>query len=216
VMLWVASGQVRLDRTGTDPGRIKHPAQEPLDAGVVRLLDGNDTVEVESLSASPAEVWIVSTDAGHDSLAVSDDSSLKAATPPVVAFMPLRLSAALHGSPMQLSILQLTLPPGTSVPAHPPGVIEEIAVLDGALQVTVDGGAASLTAVEPPIPSRERKPSPWAKGSPSTQLPPSPTAPPVRTRLRSSSCASTRCHRSPPPFRSRRPSSRCLRNVPAC
>jgi hypothetical protein len=60
-----------------------------------------------------------------------------------LAVMPLNFSgSSIYGVTSQLSAIRLTLPPGAAVDAHAPGRVQEIAVLDGSIDVTVEHGRA--------------------------------------------------------------------------
>jgi hypothetical protein len=134
VILRTEAGSVQLDREGVDLDEIRRPIQEPLDAGQVRVLDGNDPVMLRNVSSVPAELWALSANS-------SFPASAAPAQPRFVAFIPLPLSSEVRSIPRRLSVVRISLPPGATIPAPAPGVIQT-AVLDGALEVTVDNGRA--------------------------------------------------------------------------
>jgi hypothetical protein len=59
--------------------------------------------------------------------------------------MPLQLTD-LPGDRLRLTVTEVTLPAGASMAAHTPGLVEEIVVLDGALEATVQTGRALVSA----------------------------------------------------------------------
>jgi hypothetical protein len=140
------TGSVLLDQGGTDSLGTSRSPREPLEAGDVRILQGakDRVLAVNNSSADPAAFWVFST--GRSAIG---DSSAPEATPEpngpaLVAFLPVQRPSSLVGGATQLSITRLTLPPGATVPVHELGAIQEIAVLDGALEVTVGAERALL------------------------------------------------------------------------
>jgi quercetin dioxygenase-like cupin family protein len=137
---------VLLDRAGTDPLGTNRSAREPLQAGDVRILQGakDHYLTIQNSSGDPAALWVFST--GRSAIG---ESSAPEATPEpgpsaLVAFLPVQRPSSTVGEATQLSITRLVLPPGATVPVHELGAIEEIAVLDGALEVTVGAERALL------------------------------------------------------------------------
>lgn len=144
VILRAESGRVQLDRAGTDLDGNRHPAQEPLDAGTVRILAGAGALTLRNVSSEAAEVWAVSANGSSTEPEGSDDAAPEPPRQPrqaFVAFMPLQVSSDMAGR-QHLSVTQISLPPGATVADHVPGIIEEIAVLDGSIQVTIGHGRA--------------------------------------------------------------------------
>jgi quercetin dioxygenase-like cupin family protein len=136
----VDSGTVQLDRAGNDQNGMPHSAMEPIGAGEVRILDTMTPVMAHNLSLDPGELWVftMNVDAdfqwGTHPTTESENAPLQ-----IAAFIPL-LNEDPGGAPRRISITRVTLPPGATVNPHGAGIVEEIAVLDGAIKVTVENG----------------------------------------------------------------------------
>jgi quercetin dioxygenase-like cupin family protein len=145
VILRVDSGRVRLDRSGIDLNGIRRPSQEPFGEDQVRIFDGADGLTLRNVSSDPAVLWALSAEgATAAEQAETHDATREPGYSRIVAFIPLQLSSDVLDAPQRISVTRITLPPGTTVAPHDPGVIEEIAVLDGAIDVTVGQGRALM------------------------------------------------------------------------
>jgi hypothetical protein len=139
IVLLAETGSVLLDREGTDVLGISRSLREPLRPGEVRILQGakDRSVTISNASSEPAALWVFST----SKRAVGESAALEATPEPglpsLVAFLPVQRPSSSISGAIQLSITRLTLPPGATVPVHELGAIEEIAVLDGSIEVTV-------------------------------------------------------------------------------
>jgi hypothetical protein len=144
IILWTASGSVQLDQAGVDLEGNRRSTQDPLDVGQVRMLEGGNLLTLRNVSNGPAELWALSPDISRKEQKASGDATAEPAQPLTVAFMPLQISSDVRGNPRRLSVTLLTLPPGSTVTPHTPGFVEEIAVLSGAIEITVDRGRALI------------------------------------------------------------------------
>jgi quercetin dioxygenase-like cupin family protein len=142
LIVGVESGSVQLDLAGTDLDGNRRPAHEPLDTGNIRILEGKGELTLRNFAGDAAEVWVFTSDGSSPKNEPSGDVTNEPAPGLAIAFMPLMLSSELLGSSQHVSVTRITLPPGTTVVTHAPGVIEAVAVLDGALDVTVSLGRA--------------------------------------------------------------------------
>jgi hypothetical protein len=142
IILWTESGSVRLDQAGVDLKGNRRSAQDSLDAGQVRILEGGNPLTLRNVSNERAELWVLSTNISRKEQTALGDATAEPAQPWTVAFIPLQISTDLRGSPWRLSITLLTLPPGSTVIPHTPAIVEAIAVLSGDIEVTVDRGRA--------------------------------------------------------------------------
>jgi quercetin dioxygenase-like cupin family protein len=145
IILWTESGSVRLDRAGVDLEGNRRSTQDSLDAGQVRILEGGNPLALRNVSNERAELWVVSADISRKEQQASGDATVEPSQPLTVAFIPLQISSDVRGTPRRLSVTLLTLPPGSTVTPHTPGIVEEIAVLSGVLEVTVDRGRALIS-----------------------------------------------------------------------
>ena len=144
-MLVGQTGSVLLDQGGTDSLGTSRSPRDPLEAGDVRILQGakDRVLAVDNSSADPAAFWVFST--GRSAIGESSGPRQpRNRRSALVAFLPVQRPSSLVGGATQLSITRLTLPPGATVPVHELGAIQEIAVLDGALEVTVGAERALL------------------------------------------------------------------------
>ena len=144
IVLWTKSGSVQLDRAGVDQDGKRRSGQDSLDAGQVRVQEGGSPLTLRNVSKERAELWVFSNDISPLEQKALADATAELAQPLSVAFIPLQISIELRGNPRRLSITLLTLPPGSTVTPHTPSIVEEIAVLSGAIEVTVDRGRALL------------------------------------------------------------------------
>lgn len=142
IIIWTESGSVQFDRAGVDLEGNRRSLQDPLDAGQIRIQEGGTPLSVRNVSIEPAEIWLLSNDISRTEQHASSESTTELAQPSIVAFIPLHVSTGVRGSPRRLSIAHLTLPPGSMVIPHTPGIVEEIAVLSGVIEVNVDRGRA--------------------------------------------------------------------------
>jgi hypothetical protein len=146
-LLWVESGTVQLDRAGSDLDGTGHAAVEPIAAGEARVLQSAAPVVVRNVSSERAELWAFTVDVS--AVAPATDGATAESTettPQIAAYTPLQLSSSMSDHSPRVSITQVTLPPGASVLPHEPGIVEEIVVLDGAIELTVKNGRALFTA----------------------------------------------------------------------
>ncbi len=141
-ILWTESGSVQLDRAGVDLEGNRRSMQDPLDAGQLRILEEGNPLLLRNVSNEPAELWVINNDISRKDPQALDQTAVESAQPLTVAFIPLQISSDVFGSPGRLSITLLTLPPGSTVMPHTPGIIEEIAVVSGVIEVTVNRGRA--------------------------------------------------------------------------
>lgn len=139
-ILRIETGTVLLDRAGNDLDGNWHPAIDPIDAGHGRVLESTDPVFARNFSSKPALFWVFTTHTG-----TVDGPPAEATVVPgtyaaqISAFIPL-LRSDLPGDAQRISIAQITLPPGVRVTPYETGILEEIVVLDGAIDVTVTRG----------------------------------------------------------------------------
>ncbi len=134
IILRAESGSVLLDRAGEGSDGTRRPVREPLEAGQVRVLDGNDAVTLRNVASVPAELWAFS---ANSSVPVSAAPG----QPRFVALIPLPLSSEMRAIPQRLTIVRISLPSGATIAAPASDIIETV-VLDGALHVSVDYGRA--------------------------------------------------------------------------
>ncbi len=144
IALLGAAGMVMLDRDGVDPLGISHSAREPLQQGEVRILQGakDRFLTIGNASGDPAVLWAISTGRRAVGAPSPAESTPEAGHPTLVTFLPVAKPPSSTGGTMRISITRLVLPPGAAVPVRELGAIEEVAVLDGAIEVTVGDGRA--------------------------------------------------------------------------
>jgi quercetin dioxygenase-like cupin family protein len=146
IVLVGETGSVLLDQGGTDSLGTSRSSREPLQAGEVRILEGakDRVLAVNNSSADPAAFWVFSTGRSAIGESSGPEATPEPDSPALVAFLPVQRPSSLVDGATQLSITRLTLPPGATVPVHELGAIEEIAVLDGSIEVTVGEDRALL------------------------------------------------------------------------
>ena len=139
-MLRVESGSVQLSRAGTDLDGLEHSSADPVRDGEVRVLDTTDGVIARNISGETAELWVFASNVQPD-LLVTEPLPLPSKDARISCFIPLR-SSDLPGTTHQFSITRISLPPGTAIAPHTSGGMEAVAVVDGEIEVTVEGGRA--------------------------------------------------------------------------
>jgi hypothetical protein len=146
IVLVGETGSVLLDQGGTDSLGTSRSSREPVRAGEVRILQGakDRVLAVDNPSADPAAFWVFSTGRRAIDGSTGPEATPEPDSPALIAFLPVQRPSSLIGGATQLSITRLTLPPGATVPVQELGAIQEIAVLDGALEVTVGAERALL------------------------------------------------------------------------
>lgn len=143
-MLLVESGSVRIDRASSDADGNGHSGTEPIRDGEVRMLENAAALQVRNLSHDPADIWIFASNAGVDSQTERNAPDGSVITR-IFAFMPLLTLSPLATS-KRISVTRITLPPGAAVAPHSAGIVETIAVVEGAVETTVERGYALLCA----------------------------------------------------------------------
>lgn len=146
LVLLSETGSVMLDRAGKDPLGINHASREPLQEGEMRILEGakDRFLTIRNASGDPAALWAFSTGRRAIGGSGGPEATPEPGSPTLVAFLPVQRSSSTVDGAAQLSITRLVLPPGATVPVHALGAIEEIAVLDGSIEVTVGEDRALL------------------------------------------------------------------------
>jgi predicted ester cyclase len=150
VVLRVISGELRFNRAAVDPQRVTHPTSDPIATGQTRIVDVSGTLLVRNLSPTTTEflafslygLYPVETPLANTATAVAPPGVEALAL--ALAYLPLRLT----GSSLDrlcLSVSEVTLPAGARVVPYTPGVVVEIVVLDGALEVSVQSGRALVS-----------------------------------------------------------------------
>lgn len=142
VVLWSEAGRIFLDRDGVDLSGNRRPTRQPLEAGQVRMLDGVGQFTLRNEGSEPARLWLLSTDVSRVERNAIGDATAAPGQLRAVAFLPLPGSGDRRSRPRRVSITHITLPPGSTVAPHAPGVVEAIAVVSGAIELTVDLGRA--------------------------------------------------------------------------
>lgn len=147
VVLQVISGQLQIGQTGVGQRGEAHPSSEPLDAGQLRILEVKDSLQLRNRSSGPVEFWAFSLYGLYPAQSSPSNNATPVAAPNVetstLAYMPLQLPGSLPDR-LRLSVAQVTLPAGAWVVPHTPGVVEQITVLDGALEASLQTGRALL------------------------------------------------------------------------
>jgi hypothetical protein len=151
VVLQVTSGTLLLDRAGIDidsRGAV-HPSSDPLAAGQIRVVEVKDTLVLRNRTDTATEFLASSLYGLYPVTGAPSGNATAVAAPAVsitaLAYMPLLLTD-LPGDRLRLTVTEVTLPAGASMAAHTPGLVEEIVVLDGALEATVQTGRALVSA----------------------------------------------------------------------
>ncbi len=140
-VLRVISGELWLDRAAVDPKRGASPTSAPVASGQFRIVNDAGTLVLRNLSSSVSDVLVFSS-YGLFPVDAADGATEGGE---VLAYAPIELPNS-PDTHLRLSVTELTLPPGASVAPHTPGLIEEIAVLEGALDVSVQSGRALRSA----------------------------------------------------------------------
>ncbi len=147
-VLRVISGELRLNRATVGPQGVAHPTSDPIASGQTRIVDVSGTVLLRNLSSTAAEFLAFSLYGLFPVEAPPSETATALATPDIeattLAYMPLRLTGSSLNR-LRLSISEVTLPAGAQVAPHTPGVVVEIAVLDGTLEVSVQSGRALVS-----------------------------------------------------------------------
>lgn len=146
-VLHVITGELRLDRAATDPQLVVHPISDPVASGETRIVEFADTLLVSNLTHSTAEFFAFSLYGLFPEEANPADTgtvgALRSIEVTTLAYLPLELTGL--SKRLSLSVTQVTLPAGSSMASHTPHVVEEIVVLDGALEASVHSGRALVT-----------------------------------------------------------------------
>lgn len=147
-VLRVVSGELQPDRVTVDPRRGELPTSDPIGVGQLRIVTITDTLVLRNRSNAATEFLAFSL-YGLYPVDTAASSAGDSATEPGVevadlTYMPLQMTAPL-GQRLRLSVTEVTLPVGATVALHAPGVVEEVVVLDGALEVSVQDGRALIS-----------------------------------------------------------------------
>lgn len=148
VVLRVISGELRLDRAAVDPQRVTHPISDPATSGQFRIVDVIDTLLIRNLSQTATEFFAFSLHGLYPIEASPSGAATAVATPGIevtaLSYMPIELNGS-SNKHLRLSVTEVILPAGSWVAPHTPAIVEEIVVLDGALEASVHSGRALVT-----------------------------------------------------------------------
>lgn len=148
-VLRVDSGQLQIEQTGVDARGEGHSSSEPLESGQLRIVDIDDALRLRNQSSEPVEFWAFSLYGLYPKQPKATADATPVATPVVesatLTYMPFQLPSS---SPdrLRISVVQLSLPSGTVIAPHTPGAVEQIVVLDGALEANVQDGRALISS----------------------------------------------------------------------
>jgi hypothetical protein len=149
VALLVTSGTLRLNRVGVDENGESHPASDELASGQIRVVSVKDKLFLRNPSGATTEFLAFGLYALLSTEASLSDRASGDANPPIavttLAYLPLRLDGS-SADRLRLSVAEITLPAGASVPPHTPNVVEQIVVLDGVLEASLQTGRALVSS----------------------------------------------------------------------
>ncbi len=138
VMLWVESGELKVELSGWDQaGTLKYPP-EPLAAGSIRFVAPTGELHLRALGEDRVQLWTVSLDqiwipsgvVGQLTSNLPSGLSQQASV---------SLAMQLPANSVRLSVQVVTLPVGTIV-SMKPASLHEVMVIGGALQAKLESG----------------------------------------------------------------------------
>ncbi len=138
VMLWVESGELKVELRGWDQaGTLKFPT-EPVTAGSIRFVEPSGDLHLRALGDERVQLWTASLDTilipgGFIGQFTNDLSSGLSQNSNVSVAMQLPANS------VRLSVQVVTLPVGTIVSMNPAS-LHEVMVIDGALLAQLESG----------------------------------------------------------------------------
>ncbi len=149
VVLRVISGELQLNRAAVDPQRGGRPTSDPVESGQIRIVSDADTLVLRNLSPTATDLLAFSLYGLYPVETPLSTTATAVIAPGIetmnLAYMPLQMTAPLDKR-LRLSVTEVTLPAGAWVAPHTPDGVEEIVVLDGTLEASVQSGRALISA----------------------------------------------------------------------
>ncbi len=149
VVLRVVSGELQLNQAAVDPQRGVLPTSDPVTGGEIRIVAVAGTLVFRNLSRNATEFLAFSLYGLYPVETPLSNTATAVAKPGIetttLAYMPLQMNVSLDKR-LRLSVTEVSLPAGAWVAPHTPDDVEEIVVLDGILEASMQSGRALISA----------------------------------------------------------------------